>query len=81
MSALRCRIFGHKTIPPGWWGDIPYVDIKQGATDHIGRIHGRLYHECHRCGQRYMVGRIHLNHPVILASLADHIPEQDEGRG
>lgn len=70
--AILCALFGHKHAPSGWWGDIPYVDVTGGAMDGIGRIHGELWHECVRCGQKYMTGRIHFTHPVILEALNYH---------
>jgi len=66
---LLCKWFGHKLMPPGWWGNIPYMKIEQGPTDNIGRIHGRGYHDCHRCGETYLAGKFHINSSVITRAL------------
>lgn len=69
MGKVLCALFGHRPEGPGWWGDVPYMRIRQGGTDNIGRIHGYCEHECRRCGKTYTAGRIHLNDAVILKAL------------
>lgn len=60
-TTLRCRLFGHRPAHDGWWGDIPYMDIRVGSTDGVGTIHAEAYHECKRCGLTFLAGRLHLN--------------------
>ncbi len=67
---LLCKLFGHRPMPGGWWGDIPYMELHYKCTDNIGRIHGAAYHECYRCGVLYIAGRLHFNDPTIVKSLA-----------
>lgn len=71
MAKLTCKLFGHKPMKSGWWGDVPYMKIEQRGIDNIGRIHGAAYHKCDRCGTRYLAGRLHINDPVIVAALQD----------
>lgn len=66
---LVCRVFGHRPAGPGWWGDIPYMKIRECGVDGIGRIHGAAYHECEWCGEEYIAGRLHLNTPTITKAL------------
>jgi hypothetical protein len=66
MSIL-CEMFGHRPDQGYYkhdgWG---YFDVREGATDGIGRIHGDLYCECARCGVRYQVGKLHI--PQVVAN-------------
>lgn len=66
---ILCRLLGHKPRGSGWWGDVPYLRIKGGNRDNIGRVHGRAYHECARCGETYLVGRLHFTARDIVNSL------------
>lgn len=66
---LACHILGHSPSRNGWWGDIPYAEISQGGVDGIGRIHGTFHHKCHRCGTRFLAGRLHLNCRTIRSAL------------
>lgn len=63
-----CGLFGHHWVD-GWYGDAPYLKIQHAGKDGIGRLHGSLHCECDRCGQSYLVARIHLNDTVILRAL------------
>lgn len=72
MTKLRCKILGHKPTPPGWWGDIPYGHLEGMAPDNVGRIHAEVRQECCRCGEFYLVARLHLNHPHIVRALNLH---------
>lgn len=72
MSKLRCVLFGHKPMPEGWWGDIPYGHLEGMAVDNVGRIHAEIRQECCRCGAFYTVARLHLNHPHIVSAMNRH---------
>lgn len=66
---LLCKMFGHQPMENGWWGDIPYIKIRGGYVDNIGRVHGTAYHECRRCETEYLAGRLHFNTPAITKAL------------
>lgn len=61
---LLCRLVGHK--PPvyarkGWYSPgEEYGKVVRGACDGIGREHGYVEAECARCGERFIVVRIHI---------------------
>lgn len=74
---LLCKIFGHRPAGPGWWGDIPYMKIKQAGTDGVNRIHCTAHHECERCGTEYLAGRLHLNSPVITRANREYKKSED----
>lgn len=64
MKNLTCKLFGHK--PPvygekGWWSPgEEYGRVIVGPTDGTGRVHARVEAECARCGEKFIVARIHL---------------------
>lgn len=65
MRNLLCMWFGHRPAHDAWWGDIPYMKIEVGAIDGGGVIHAQAYHECDRCGEVFLAGRLHLNAGAI----------------
>lgn len=52
--------FNHNHVIDGWQGTKPYLDIKGGVTDGIGRVHVDLYGKCEICGKRVWVAKAHL---------------------
>ena len=64
MKNLTCKLFGHQ--PPvyaekGWFSPgEEYGKVIVGPTDGIGRVHARVEADCARCGERFLVARIHL---------------------
>jgi len=56
---LLCKLFGHRNIGSGWWGDGLYGDVALCAIDGIGQTHFTVNKTCHRCGKRYIVARFH----------------------
>ena len=67
-SKLLCRWFGHRPVPPGWWGDVPYQKPKCVGVDNIGRSHFLIEQDCDRCGERWIVARFH-DGKVVFAAL------------
>jgi len=44
----------------GWAKGLPYFRIKEKIIDGIGREHAYLEATCRRCGEKYIVGAVHL---------------------
>ncbi len=61
---LFCYLFGHQ--PPvyarkGWYSPgQEYGKVVKDAIDGIGRRHAKVEAECARCGENFIVARIHL---------------------
>lgn len=61
---LLCSIFGHK--PPvyrqkGWWSPgEEYATVILRGVDGIGRQHAEVRGECARCGEQFLICRVHL---------------------
>lgn len=61
---MLCTLFGHK--PPvyakkGWYSPgEEYGTIRLGVIDGLGTQHAMVEAECARCGQRFIVARVHL---------------------
>jgi hypothetical protein len=74
MSNLLCLMFGHMRTS-GWYGDGLYGEVAPRGTDGIGRLHGVITASCDRCGDTYVLARLHLNSTTILDHLAKHRPD------
>ena len=61
---LLCALFGHQ--PPvyakkGWYSPgEEYGKVLRDGFDGIGREHALVQAECARCGENFIVARIHL---------------------
>ena len=55
---LTCKILGH--TPPMYAGTPSYGRMYRRGADGIGREHGVVYANCDRCGEEYLVIRIHI---------------------
>lgn len=62
---LLCKWFGHQ--PPvyakrGWYHPgQEYADkVTKPYPDGIGRLHSLVYSQCPRCGERFLLCRIHV---------------------
>jgi len=55
---LRCKIFGH--TPPMYGSTVSYGKVVRHGVDGIGREHAVVYAQCDRCGEDYLIIRIHL---------------------
>lgn len=53
-----CRVVGHK--PPRYGNDAAYGRLILGGVDGIGRCHAHVEAECDRCGERFVVIRVHM---------------------
>lgn len=90
---LLCALFGHK--PPayaktGWYSPgEQYADISSGPTDGIGRVHCEVRGECARCGDRFLLCRVHLPetikteklHSLVKILVADPIIHKGDLQG
>lgn len=62
---LLCRWFGHQ--PPvyaakGWYSPgEEYARVLPGGEDGMGIRHDRVESECPRCGEKFILCRIHTN--------------------
>jgi hypothetical protein len=54
-----CDILGHRR-PQGYGRDVPYLKVRVGAVDNIGRQHADIVAVCTRCGESYNVAHVHL---------------------
>lgn len=84
---ILCRMFGHKPpvyAPRGWWSPgeqyahFKYHENSLGVVsiaraDGTGRLHANVYSECPRCGEEFMLCRIH---PPILDSHGDLVQKE-----
>ena len=43
----------------GYQGGTPYLKIKRGPIDGVGRQHNRIYGECDKCGKSILIGMTH----------------------
>lgn len=61
---LLCQLFGHQ--PPvyarkGWYSPgEEYGRVLRGPIDGLGAEHAKVEAECARCGDKFIVVRIHL---------------------
>lgn len=61
---LLCTLFGHQ--PPiyakkGWYSPgQEYGKVVKGCTDGIGQEHGHVEAACARCGDNFIIARIHI---------------------
>lgn len=64
MRRLICKIFGHQ--PPvyarkGWYSPgEQYAQLTSRQVDGIGRVHCTVASECPRCGDKFVLCRVHL---------------------
>jgi len=58
--SIWCKIFGHK--PPAYSRVIggEYMKVSLTEVDGIGRQHAHVNAECSRCGENFLVGKIHV---------------------
>jgi hypothetical protein len=64
--SLLCRLFGHG-VPDGYGTDAPYGSLIGGARDGIGREHWSVRVNCPRCGDRYVLAKLHGPLPQLKA--------------
>lgn len=59
-----CKLFGHQPpiyAKPCWGGTgQEYAKVKPGTVDGVGRWHSTVESECPRCGEKFMLCRIHV---------------------
>lgn len=83
-APIMCRIFGHKWTA-GWWGDIPYLSLKNptGNVDGVGREHWTLTCHCDRCDKQTTVARMHKPYtlPVVTNEMVRQFILGSEGTG
>lgn len=66
-------IFGKREcnhVARGWRNGTPYVYMHHSVTDGIGRIHGDMYAECYKCGEKFLLCKTHIDHAI--RTLAKH---------
>ena len=56
--SIKCRLFGHK-LSPGYAGHPPYLRPMSYALDGLNTLHWSLYGACERCGEEYVLARLH----------------------
>lgn len=66
MKNIICRLFGHRPMKPGWYGDAKYGAVQQGPIDGLGTMHFSITKDCDRCGENYIMARFH-HHRVLEA--------------
>ena len=61
--SLVCKAFGHK--PPIYKSGLgsEYAKASEGYKDGIGRLHSEVRGECARCGNTFLICKIHLPCP------------------
>lgn len=80
---LLCSIFGHK--PPvyrqkGWWSPgEEYAAVILREVDGIGRQHAEVRGDCARCGELFLICRVHLPN-IINDQIKKLLAEVDELR-
>lgn len=66
MKNILCSLFGHRTMPPGWYGDAKYGSVQSSGIDGLGTMHFMVKDDCDRCGENYTMARFH-HHRVLEA--------------
>lgn len=69
---ILCKLFGHRPMKPGWYGDAKYGRVEGGNTDGINTMHFQIRKECDRCGTDYIMARFH--HQRVLEAMVKHNP-------
>lgn len=69
-----CKIFGHK-VPsanrPGWYSPgEQYAKLSAGVVDGANRQHATVHAICERCGEEYLVCRVHLSSKLLNSTVA-----------
>lgn len=59
MFGKKCN---HRAI--GWCRGIPYVWMRRWVIDGIGRIHGDMYATCDKCGEQFLMCKMHVDHAI-----------------
>ena len=59
-----------KHVATGWMRGTPYAWMHHSVIDGIGRIHGDMYATCDKCGEKFLMCKIHVDHAI--RELAKH---------